>query len=96
MRSGLVLVPVGILSFGVSVFFSFKGILNLDRFKRGSNSDDESKKLNSHILGMFRINIYKILRNVCLTNVILMDVRYGNSNDACGIFPVCILHERKL
>lgn len=46
IRTALVLIPVGILSFGV-IFFSFNGILNLDRFKRGSSSNQESKKLNS-------------------------------------------------
>lgn len=58
IRTGLVLIPVGILSFGVSIFFSVKGILNLDRFKRGSSSNQESKKLNSHILGKF--NFFQI------------------------------------
>lgn len=52
IRSGLVLVPVAILTFGVSVFFSFKGGINLNRIKRGSSSTEEAKKLNSHILGM--------------------------------------------
>lgn len=52
IRSGLVLVPVAILSFGVSVFFSFKGGFNLNRIKRSTSSSDESKKLSSHILGM--------------------------------------------
>lgn len=52
IRSGLFLVPVGILTFGVSVFFSFKGGINLNRIKRSTSSSDESKKLNSHILGM--------------------------------------------
>lgn len=52
IRNGLVLVPVAILTFGVSVFFSFKGGLNLNRIKRSTSSIDESKKLNSHILGM--------------------------------------------
>lgn len=52
IRSGLVLVPVAILTFGVSVFFSFKGGFNLNRIKRNTNSIEESKKLNSHILGM--------------------------------------------
>lgn len=62
IRTGLVLIPVGILSFGVSIFFSVKGILNLDRFKRGSSSNQESKKLNSHILGKF--NFLKCLFGV--------------------------------
>lgn len=52
IRSGLVLLPVAILSFGVSVFFSFKGGFNLNRIKRSTNSCEESKKLNSHIIGM--------------------------------------------
>lgn len=52
IRNGLVLVPVAILSFGVSVFFSFKGAFNLNRIKRSTCSSDESKKLSSHILGM--------------------------------------------
>lgn len=52
IRTGLVLVPVAILSFGVSVVFSFKGALNLNRIKRSTSSSDESKKLSSHILGM--------------------------------------------
>lgn len=51
IRSGLVLVPVAILSFGV-VIFSFKGGFNLNRIKRSTSSSDESKKLSSHILGM--------------------------------------------
>lgn len=52
IRNIFVLVPVAILSFGVSLFFSVKGIFNLNRFKRNSNSSEESKKLKSHILGM--------------------------------------------
>lgn len=52
IRNGLVLVPVAILSFGVSVFFAFKGGMNLNRIKRATNNNDESKKLSSHILGM--------------------------------------------
>lgn len=51
IRNGLVLVPVAILTFG-SVFFAFKGGINLNRIKRSSTSSEESKKLNSHILGM--------------------------------------------
>lgn len=52
IRNGLVLVPVAILTFGVSVFFSFKGGFNLNSIKRTTSSDDESQKLNSHILSM--------------------------------------------
>lgn len=51
IRSALVLGPVGILSFGVSVFFAFKGCSNLNRIKRATMNTDESKKLNAHILG---------------------------------------------
>lgn len=51
IRSSLVLVPVAILSFGVSVFFAFKGALNLNRIKRSTTNSEESKKLSSHILG---------------------------------------------
>lgn len=52
IRNGLVLCPVAILTFGVSVFFSIKGGFNLNRFQRTISSSDESKKLSSHILSM--------------------------------------------
>lgn len=51
VRLGLVLTPVAILSL-ISVFFTFKGALNLNRIRKSTSSSDESKKLNSHILGM--------------------------------------------
>ncbi|XP_031627808.1 protein smoothened [Contarinia nasturtii] len=52
IRTGLVLVPVAILSF-ISVIFTFRGILNLNRIKRCSaTSSEEASKLSSHILGM--------------------------------------------
>lgn len=52
IRSGLFLVPVAILTFGFSVFFSFKGVFNLNRIKRSTTSAKEMKTLSSHILGM--------------------------------------------
>lgn len=52
IRNGLVMVPVAILSFGVSTFFAFKGGINLNRIKRATTNNDESKKLGTHILGM--------------------------------------------
>lgn len=52
IRNILVVLPVAILTFGVSVFFAFKGLLNLNRIKRGTTNRDETKKLSSHILGM--------------------------------------------
>lgn len=51
VRNAIVLVPVGILSFGVSVFFVFKGCLNLNRIKHAITNTDEMKILNAHILG---------------------------------------------
>lgn len=51
IRNGLVMTPVAILSFGVSVCFAFKGCLNLNRIKRATTNADESKKLRAHILG---------------------------------------------
>lgn len=51
IRNGLVMTPVAILSFFVSVFFAFKGCLNLNRIKRATTNTDEAKKLRAHILG---------------------------------------------
>lgn len=97
IRTGLVLIPVGILSFGVSIFFSVKGILNLDHFKRGSSSNQESKKLNSHILG--KLEFQNVVRgcNEHWNDLFSLNLnRYGNSYDACGVFSFCIFHDWKL
>lgn len=51
IRIALVDVPIGILA-SISVFFTSKGAFNLNRIKKCTNSNTESKKLDSHILGM--------------------------------------------
>lgn len=51
IRIALVDVPIGILA-SISVFFTAKGIFNLNRIKKCTTRDNEAKKLVSHILGM--------------------------------------------
>lgn len=52
VKTALVVGPVGILSFGVSIFFTCKGCLNLNRIKRATTTHiDETKTLNAHIVG---------------------------------------------
>lgn len=76
IRNGLVTGPVAILSFGVSVFFVFKGGINLNRIKRATSNIDESKKLNSHILGM----VIRTMLVVCLIFVFFIFDNYEGRN----------------